>query len=232
MPTGSTSPGPGRASLSRFTHPAYRHRALQFLADAVLAAIAFALAFVLRFIDAGEIPERYVDMLLASVAFVAIGKALIFTAPRPPREVVALLPHPRLPGAPARDRPGERGAGRRLHGRLAVRLQPAALGRRLRLHPHDGPPGRRPDRHAPVDRAAVEGAARAEDTRLADRRRRLGRPDGRARASAEPGAGRRGDRLRRRRPAKARHGPARACASWAPPTRSRRCSSARSPTRS
>ncbi len=65
--------------MSRFNHPAYRHRALQFLADAVLAAIAFALAFVLRFLDAGEIPERYVDMLVASVAFVAIGKAIIFT---------------------------------------------------------------------------------------------------------------------------------------------------------
>ena len=45
--------------MRRFTHPAYRHRALQFAADAVLAAAAFALAFVLRFIDAGEIPERY-----------------------------------------------------------------------------------------------------------------------------------------------------------------------------
>ena len=65
--------------MRRLTHPAYRHRALQFLADAVLAAIAFTLAFVLRFIDAGEIPERYVEMLTASVAFVAIGKAVIFT---------------------------------------------------------------------------------------------------------------------------------------------------------
>ena len=65
--------------MRRLTHPAYRHRALQFLADAVLAAIAFTLAFVLRFIDAGEIPDRYVEMLTASVAFVAIGKAVIFT---------------------------------------------------------------------------------------------------------------------------------------------------------
>ena len=65
--------------MRRLTHPAYRHRALQFLADAVLAAIAFTLAFVLRFIDAGEIPDRYIEMLTASVAFVAIGKALIFT---------------------------------------------------------------------------------------------------------------------------------------------------------
>jgi len=65
--------------MSRFTHPAYRHRALQFLADAVLAAAAFALAFVLRFLDADAIPERYVDMLAASVVFVALGKAAIFT---------------------------------------------------------------------------------------------------------------------------------------------------------
>ncbi|MDQ2675787.1 MAG: hypothetical protein M3Y34_03180, partial [Actinomycetota bacterium] len=65
--------------MRRLTHPAYRHRALQFMADAVLAAIAFALAFLLRFIDTGEIPERYVEMLTASVAFVAIGKAIIFT---------------------------------------------------------------------------------------------------------------------------------------------------------
>ena len=104
--------------MSRLTHPAYRHRALQFLADAVLAAIAFALAFVLRFIDAGEIPERYVDMLLASVAFVAIGKAIIFTFLGPPREVVALLPDARLPGPAARDRAGQRRGGRRLHGRV------------------------------------------------------------------------------------------------------------------
>ncbi len=65
--------------MSRFNHPAYRHRALQFVADAVLAAVAFSLAFFLRFLDADAIPERYVDMLTASVAFVAIGKATIFT---------------------------------------------------------------------------------------------------------------------------------------------------------
>ena len=65
--------------MRRLTHPAYRHRALQFLADAVLAAIAFALAFQLRFLDVGGIPERYQDMLWQSLAFVALGKALIFT---------------------------------------------------------------------------------------------------------------------------------------------------------
>ena len=65
--------------MRRFNHPAYRHRALQFAADAVLAAAAFALAFVLRFLDVGGIPGRYEEMLWQSVAFVAIGKALIFT---------------------------------------------------------------------------------------------------------------------------------------------------------
>ncbi len=58
-----------------------------------------------------------------------------------------------------------------------------------------------------VDRAAVEGGARAQDARLPDHRRRLGRPDGRARAPAQPGAWRQGDRLRRRRPAQAGDGP-------------------------
>jgi FlaA1/EpsC-like NDP-sugar epimerase len=65
--------------MRRFTHPAYRHRAQQFVADALLAALAFILAFGLRFVDAGGIPERYQEMLWQSVAFVAIGKALIFT---------------------------------------------------------------------------------------------------------------------------------------------------------
>jgi FlaA1/EpsC-like NDP-sugar epimerase len=65
--------------MRRLNHPAYRHRALQFAADALLAAIAFALAFVLRFIDVGGMPDRYQEMLWQSIAFVALGKALIFT---------------------------------------------------------------------------------------------------------------------------------------------------------
>jgi FlaA1/EpsC-like NDP-sugar epimerase len=59
--------------------PVYRHRALQFVADAVLAAIAYALAFRLRFLDApGGIPGRYWTMLTGSVGFVALGKAVVF----------------------------------------------------------------------------------------------------------------------------------------------------------
>src|SRR5215204_2858475 len=65
--------------MSRVSDPVYRRRALQFAADAVLAAIAFALAFVLRFIDVPiGIPDRYVTMLTESIAFVAVGKAIVF----------------------------------------------------------------------------------------------------------------------------------------------------------
>jgi FlaA1/EpsC-like NDP-sugar epimerase len=66
--------------MSRVRDPVYRRRALQFVADAVLAAAAFALAFKLRFLDAsGGIPDRYWTMLTGAVAFVAVGKAMVFT---------------------------------------------------------------------------------------------------------------------------------------------------------
>jgi FlaA1/EpsC-like NDP-sugar epimerase len=65
--------------VSRLKDPVYRRRAEQFVADAILAATAFALAFVLRFLDVPfGIPHRYVTMLAGSVAFVAIGKAIVF----------------------------------------------------------------------------------------------------------------------------------------------------------
>jgi FlaA1/EpsC-like NDP-sugar epimerase len=64
--------------MSRLTDPVNRRRALEFCADALLAALAFALAFKLRFLDVpGGIPERYETMLAGSVAFVALGTALI-----------------------------------------------------------------------------------------------------------------------------------------------------------
>jgi FlaA1/EpsC-like NDP-sugar epimerase len=65
--------------MSRLGDPVYRARALQIAADSALAAVAFALAFNLRFLDTpGGMPDRYWDMLLGSVAFVALGKALVF----------------------------------------------------------------------------------------------------------------------------------------------------------
>jgi FlaA1/EpsC-like NDP-sugar epimerase len=70
------------ASFRRWAlDPAYRGRAMQFVADALLAALAFTLAFELRFLDAsGGLPDRYWTMLVGSVAFVAIGKAMVFGA--------------------------------------------------------------------------------------------------------------------------------------------------------
>jgi FlaA1/EpsC-like NDP-sugar epimerase len=67
--------------VQRLNDPVYRHRLLQFLADAVVAALAFFLAFQLRFLDeAGGIPHRYWTLLWGSIGFVALGKAIIFTA--------------------------------------------------------------------------------------------------------------------------------------------------------
>jgi FlaA1/EpsC-like NDP-sugar epimerase len=67
--------------VKRFNDPVYRHRLAQFLADAVIAALAFFLAFQLRFLDeAGGIPSRYWTVLWGSIGFIALGKAVIFTA--------------------------------------------------------------------------------------------------------------------------------------------------------
>jgi FlaA1/EpsC-like NDP-sugar epimerase len=64
--------------MTRLADPVLRRRALEFGADALLCAVAFALAFLLRFLDdGGQIPDRYVTMLVGSVAFVAIGKSLV-----------------------------------------------------------------------------------------------------------------------------------------------------------
>ena len=65
--------------MSPWRDPSIRRRALQFAVDALLAAGAFALAFNLRFLDVpGGIPERYEEMLLGSVAFVALGQAAVY----------------------------------------------------------------------------------------------------------------------------------------------------------
>jgi FlaA1/EpsC-like NDP-sugar epimerase len=60
------------------TDPVYRHRLLQLCADAALVAIAYWLAFALRF-DQG-IPDRYSDLLWQTIAFVTVGKVAIFAA--------------------------------------------------------------------------------------------------------------------------------------------------------
>jgi FlaA1/EpsC-like NDP-sugar epimerase len=66
--------------MHRLNHPVYRNRTLQVAADAVLVALAFFLAFRLRFLDDPGLPDRYETLLLQSVAFVAVGKVVIFAA--------------------------------------------------------------------------------------------------------------------------------------------------------
>ena len=67
--------------MQRLNDPVYRHRMVQFLADAAVSALAFFLAFQFRFLDvAGGIPDRYWTLLWGSIGFVALGKAIIFTA--------------------------------------------------------------------------------------------------------------------------------------------------------
>ena len=87
--------------------PVLGRRILQFGADALLAAAAFALAFRLRFLDApGGIPERYWTMLIGTIAFVAVGQGDRVQRPGSAPEVVAVLPAPRPVGGCA----GRRGA--------------------------------------------------------------------------------------------------------------------------
>jgi FlaA1/EpsC-like NDP-sugar epimerase len=67
--------------VDRLSNPVYRHRLLQMVADAALVALAFGLAFRLRFLDVPNgIPGRYWTMLWTSIGFVALGKTLIFSA--------------------------------------------------------------------------------------------------------------------------------------------------------
>ena len=50
--------------MHRLNHPVYRNRSLQVAADLLLVALAFFLAFRLRFLDdPGGIPERYRTLL-------------------------------------------------------------------------------------------------------------------------------------------------------------------------
>jgi FlaA1/EpsC-like NDP-sugar epimerase len=67
--------------MSRLNHPVYRNRMLQLAADAALVALAYFLAFQLRFLDEPHgWPQRYQTLFLQSVGFVVVGKLAIFAA--------------------------------------------------------------------------------------------------------------------------------------------------------
>ncbi|MFL5872075.1 MAG: polysaccharide biosynthesis protein, partial [Solirubrobacterales bacterium] len=67
--------------MSRLNHPVYRNRVLQVAADAVLVALAYFLAFQLRFLDQPHgWPHRYEVLFAQSVGFVVVGKLVVFAA--------------------------------------------------------------------------------------------------------------------------------------------------------
>src|SRR5215213_10915997 len=66
--------------MGRLNHPVYRNRVLQVLADAALVALAFYLAFRLRFLDTKGVPPRYEDLLAQSIGFVIAAKVIVFAA--------------------------------------------------------------------------------------------------------------------------------------------------------
>jgi FlaA1/EpsC-like NDP-sugar epimerase len=67
--------------MSRLNHPVYRGRVLQLAADAVLVALAYFLAFQLRFLDDPHgWPHRYEILFAQTVGFVVVGKLIVFAA--------------------------------------------------------------------------------------------------------------------------------------------------------
>ena len=67
--------------MQRLNHPVYRNRALQVVADAALLTLAYYLAFRLRFLDDPHgLPHRYWVLFAQSVAFVVVGKLIVFGA--------------------------------------------------------------------------------------------------------------------------------------------------------
>ncbi|HEX3736211.1 MAG TPA: polysaccharide biosynthesis protein, partial [Solirubrobacterales bacterium] len=67
--------------MRRLNHPVYRNRVGQILADAALVALAYFLAFQLRFLDDPHgWPHRYEVLFAQSVGFVIAGKLVVFAA--------------------------------------------------------------------------------------------------------------------------------------------------------
>jgi FlaA1/EpsC-like NDP-sugar epimerase len=66
--------------MSRLNHPVYRNRVLQVAADGLLLALAYYLAFQLRFLDEGGWPQRYQELFAQTVGFVVAGKLIVFAA--------------------------------------------------------------------------------------------------------------------------------------------------------
>jgi FlaA1/EpsC-like NDP-sugar epimerase len=65
--------------MSRLNHPVYRVRVIQLAADALLVALAYFLAFQLRFLDDPHgWPHRYEVLFAQTVGLVVVGKLVVF----------------------------------------------------------------------------------------------------------------------------------------------------------
>jgi len=65
--------------MRRLNHPVYRNRVLQVIADGVLVALAYYLAFRLRFLDDPHgLPHRYQVLFAQSVGIVVVIKLVVF----------------------------------------------------------------------------------------------------------------------------------------------------------
>ena len=196
--------------------PVHRHSLVQLLVDGGLVALAYMLAFELRF-DNG-IPRRY-DLLrdetilwvvpLCIVVFAAFGLYQRLWTYVGQRDYEALL------RAVDRRPRSSSSAGSRSPHPVEVKARNGVAARRRhadRRRRDVGPADALPDRRRALPRAPrVRGPRRARPAHAqgrahrADRRRRRRRPPRRARADAQPGPRPHARRLRRRRPAQARH---------------------------
>jgi len=66
--------------MRRLNHPVYRNRVLQVCADGALIALAYYLAFRLRFLDQNDLPHRYWVLFAQSIGFVIALKLIVFAA--------------------------------------------------------------------------------------------------------------------------------------------------------
>ena len=184
--------------MHRLNHPVYRNRMLQVLADAALVALAFYLAFRLRFLDQAGLPHRYEVLFAQSVGFVIVGKVVVFAAFGlyqkwwryvSGRDFVLIVRAVTVASAILVVaftvlRPFAHNLPRSVAVMDFILTLLLIAGARLAVRLIV----ERPSRGARVPKHEV----------LVDRRR-LGRPDGRPRAAAQPEARRHRDRLHRRR---------------------------------
>ena len=68
-----------RRRISSAAFPVHRHSLSQVALDAGLVALAYYLAYYLRFDGAGGVPELYHDLFVRTLGFVVIGNIAIFT---------------------------------------------------------------------------------------------------------------------------------------------------------